>query len=52
MFYAAESVDDKKTKMAKGNNAFKNAPKYFYRAEKPVEEGNFWHYVDGVPTIW
>ncbi len=29
-----------------------NAKKYFYSEEEPVTEGNFWHYVDGVPTPW
>ena len=25
---------------------------YFYSETKPTEEGNYWHYVDGVPTKW
>ena len=25
---------------------------YFYSEEAPTEAGNYWHYVDGVPTIW
>ena len=25
---------------------------YFYSETEPAEEGNFWHYVDGVPTKW
>ena len=25
---------------------------YYYSEEKPEEEGNYWHYVDGVPTVW
>lgn len=25
---------------------------YFYSAEQPSKEGNYWHYVDGVPTVW
>jgi hypothetical protein len=25
---------------------------YFYSEEEPTEEGNYWHYVDGVPTPW
>ena len=30
----------------------KAAPIYYYSEEKPTEEGNFWHYVDGKPTPW
>ena len=29
-----------------------DATKYFYSNENPSSEGNFWHYVDNVPTIW
>ena len=25
---------------------------YFYSATEPTEQGNFWHEVDGIPTIW
>jgi hypothetical protein len=25
---------------------------YYYSEEKPEEEGNYWHYVDGEPTVW
>ena len=25
---------------------------YFYSETKPEKEGNFWHYVDGVPAVW
>ena len=25
---------------------------YYYTESQPTTEGNFWHYVDGVPTVW
>ena len=25
---------------------------YYYRDSKPSENGRWWHYVDGVPTVW
>ena len=25
---------------------------YYYSETEPAEAGNYWHYVDGVPTIW
>ena len=25
---------------------------YFYSENEPASDGNYWHYVDGVPTIW
>ena len=34
------------------NDEIENAAIYFYSETPPAEEGNFWHYVDGVPTPW
>lgn len=31
---------------------FKEAPRYYYSETQPTESGNFWHYVNGVPTKW
>ena len=28
------------------------ANRYYYSESRPTIEGNFWHYVDGVPTVW
>ena len=25
---------------------------YFYSESAPIEAGNYWHYVDDVPTVW
>ena len=33
------------------NSPLKKSTK-FYSEEKPTEDGNFWHYVDGVITEW
>jgi uncharacterized repeat protein (TIGR02543 family) len=29
-----------------------NATRYYYSATQPTEDGNFWRFVDGVPTVW
>lgn len=29
-----------------------SAKVYFYSEVKPLEEGNFWYFVEGMPTIW
>ncbi|MBO5457753.1 MAG: leucine-rich repeat protein [Clostridia bacterium] len=34
------------------NSSLTNATKYYYSETEPTEEGNYWHYVDGVPTKW
>ena len=35
-----------------GNLYLIEATRYYYSENKPAAEGNYWHYVDGVPTIW
>ena len=34
------------------NIALTNATIYYYSETQPTAEGNYWHYVDGVPTVW
>ena len=31
---------------------FRDATKYFYSESQPTAEGNYWRFVDGVPTAW
>lgn len=38
--------------IGKDNDEFNQATKYYYSESEPTTEGNYWHYVDGVPTIW
>ena len=37
-------------------NSLSNKPRrmtaYYYSESKPVDAGNYWHYVDGTPVIW
>lgn len=33
-------------------NGLAEATVYFYSEELPTVSGNYWHYVDGVPTAW
>ena len=34
------------------NTEFLSAKWYYYCETQPTESGNFWHFVDGVPTKW
>ena len=34
------------------NSPFTSADVYLYSESKPTKEGNYWHYVNSVPTIW
>ena len=40
------------TGMFGDNIELKNAPRYYYSETEPTEPGNYWHYVDGIPTPW
>lgn len=35
-----------------GNKELLKMARYYYSETEPTEEGNFWHFVDGVPTPW
>ncbi len=35
-----------------GNEAFTNITIFYYFETEPAEEGNYWHYVDGIVTKW
>ena len=34
------------------NGYFTSATRYYYSEEEPTYDGNYWHYVDGVVTVW
>lgn len=35
-----------------GSNTLPEGKIYYYSSEEPSEAGNYWRYIDGVPTIW
>jgi hypothetical protein len=35
-----------------GNYPLISASRYYYSESEPTTSGNYWHYVDGVPTKW
>ncbi len=38
--------------VGKNGNDIHNAQIYFYSPAKPSVDGQYWHYVDGVPAVW
>lgn len=34
------------------NYLLKRATRYYFSENEPTDMGNYWHYVNGVPTIW
>ena len=43
--WAAISIDS-------WNDDLTNATRYYYSETTPTSSGNYWHYVDGIPTKW
>ncbi len=52
LFYYGVQADFDGIAFEDANDAIKFVPRYFYSEEKPNTDGNFWHFVDGEPTVW
>ncbi len=52
VFYDGTSADWRRITIEKHNENLVSATIYYYLEAEPTEEGNYWHYVDGVPTKW
>ena len=52
VFYGGTEDDFANVEIDEENGCLEEATRYFYSEEQPTERGNYWHYVDGVPTVW
>ena len=52
LYYKGTSEEWSKSSIGSNNDKLKNATRYYYSENEPTESGNYWHYVDGVPTKW
>ena len=52
VFYGSDEKNWNTNSLSSMLDQSNNATIYFYSETKPTEEGSFWHYVDGVPTVW
>lgn len=52
VFFTSDTVVDIHLNMSDNTQQYVNATKYTYSVTEPTEPGNYWHYVDGEPTIW
>ena len=51
VYYMGTTTDWNNIKISY-NSFLTSVTRYYYSEIKPTEEGNYWHYVDGVPTKW
>ncbi len=53
VFYMGNVTDwNSIEKYASSNKNLTLADRYYYSESKPIDEGNYWHYINGIPTIW
>ncbi|MBO5789969.1 MAG: leucine-rich repeat protein, partial [Clostridia bacterium] len=52
VYYGGMADDWASIQLGNFNYPLEDATRYDYSATRPETEGNFWHYVDGVPTHW
>jgi hypothetical protein len=52
VYYLGSEAEWEEINFNNSNNELTRAPRYYYSEVQPAVEGNYWHYVDGVPTKW
>ena len=52
VYYKGTAADWGKISINSNNTYLTDAKWYYYSESKPTESGNYWHYVDGKPTVW
>ena len=52
VYYNGSESDWNDIKIDTENKYLTSATRYYYSEIEPTTEGNFWHYVDGVITVW
>ena len=52
VYYKGSSEDWDKISVDSYNTYLTSATRYYYSETKPTTEGDYWHFVDDVPTVW
>ncbi len=52
VYYTGAATDWETTIIDSHNDALTSATRYYYSETYPTTEGNYWRYVNGVPTAW
>ena len=52
VYYKGSVQDWAKISIGFSNDNLMFATRYYYSESKPTSSGNYWHYVNGVPTVW
>jgi hypothetical protein len=52
VYYKGTASDWAKIAIGGYNSTLTDTTRYYYSETEPTTTGNYWHYVDGVPTAW
>lgn len=52
VYYKGSSRDWRGISIGALNGRLTSATRYYYSENQPTTSGNYWRYVDGVPTVW
>jgi hypothetical protein len=52
VYYTGTAEEWSKISIDSSNGYLTSATRYYYSESEPTTDGNWWHYVDGVITVW
>ncbi len=52
VFFEGTTEQWSSVEIERDNAGLDTALVYFYTDSQPVDDGNYWHYADGIPTVW
>ena len=52
IYYMGDELEWSAISIDESSAILKKATVYYYSEMQPTNNGNYWHYVDGVPTKW
>ena len=52
VYYTGDELEWSAISIGDSSSILKQATVYYHSDSQPAESGNYWHYVDGVPTPW
>ncbi|MBQ8441417.1 MAG: leucine-rich repeat protein, partial [Clostridia bacterium] len=52
VYYTGTAAEWESVEIATDNDPLTSATIYYYSETQPTTEGNYWRYVDGIPTKW
>ena len=52
VFYSGTPAEWNSIDIGEHNDSFQAVTRYYYNEDEPTTSGNYWHYVEGIPTIW